>query len=390
MVLGILAILVVSGCATNNNVADNSNYNSISPSSQTGQITGPDSKEVLTESNIPGDADNQYKIKFAEHKAYTDKKGLIHIVGKVISNTTKGISSVWIDATPYDKNGNLIYQGPISSGSTIIEDWNPGEVKDFEIELPAYLSLKIARYYLKFDGETLILKPGQDSNTQTCTPNWQCSSWSECNTTGTQTRSCIDMSNCATNESKPIESQACIMTLYDDFSESELNLTKWSIDYGCCGPLTENYIDVTRGVYHMLQDTPFSPGKGVSLTMENQLQPGNIIEYDLDYVSGSGNNIHNVRINNIPWGDLETSQCSDCYIGFWNNPGRGGTDFGKYKVRMELGNSLFLSVKKPDGSYWNQTFSLSKVGSPPFTLTFITGTGHDGIMHFDLDNFYIG
>ena len=42
----------------------------------------------------------------------------------------------------------------------------------------------------------------------TCTPQWNCSSWSSC-VSGIQTRTCTDQNNCGTNEGKPPESQSC-------------------------------------------------------------------------------------------------------------------------------------------------------------------------------------
>ena len=44
---------------------------------------------------------------------------------------------------------------------------------------------------------------------QVCNPNWQCSSWSECLSSGTKTRVCDDLNNCNILNGKPIESQSC-------------------------------------------------------------------------------------------------------------------------------------------------------------------------------------
>jgi len=41
-----------------------------------------------------------------------------------------------------------------------------------------------------------------------CTPNWQCGEWSKC-VGGLQSRECIDVNNCGTEEGKPIEMQSC-------------------------------------------------------------------------------------------------------------------------------------------------------------------------------------
>ena len=42
-----------------------------------------------------------------------------------------------------------------------------------------------------------------------CTPNWECTTWTECSPAGTQTRNCTDKNNCGKTTGKPIESQAC-------------------------------------------------------------------------------------------------------------------------------------------------------------------------------------
>ena len=41
-----------------------------------------------------------------------------------------------------------------------------------------------------------------------CIENWSCMDWSACEG-GVQTRTCTDLNNCGTEESKPPESQLC-------------------------------------------------------------------------------------------------------------------------------------------------------------------------------------
>jgi hypothetical protein len=45
--------------------------------------------------------------------------------------------------------------------------------------------------------------------TASCTPNWSCTSWSQCSTYGSQTRSCSDTNACGTTAGKPAETQSC-------------------------------------------------------------------------------------------------------------------------------------------------------------------------------------
>jgi hypothetical protein len=42
-----------------------------------------------------------------------------------------------------------------------------------------------------------------------CAPNWQCSDWSVCSSSGSQTRTCSDSNSCGTTSGKPSLSQAC-------------------------------------------------------------------------------------------------------------------------------------------------------------------------------------
>ncbi|MEM7825741.1 MAG: hypothetical protein QW412_02695 [Candidatus Aenigmatarchaeota archaeon] len=46
------------------------------------------------------------------------------------------------------------------------------------------------------------------SQQQVCQEKWVCSEWSEC-INGTQTRTCVDQSNCGTNNNEPFSSQPC-------------------------------------------------------------------------------------------------------------------------------------------------------------------------------------
>jgi len=46
-----------------------------------------------------------------------------------------------------------------------------------------------------------------------CTPNWQCSNWSECSKDQKQTRTCTDVNNCGVTAGKPSVSQSCISEL---------------------------------------------------------------------------------------------------------------------------------------------------------------------------------
>jgi hypothetical protein len=51
------------------------------------------------------------------------------------------------------------------------------------------------------------------STASSCAPNWQCTAWTACAATGTQTRTCTDLNSCSavsSSASKPSETQACV------------------------------------------------------------------------------------------------------------------------------------------------------------------------------------
>ena len=60
-----------------------------------------------------------------------------------------------------------------------------------------------------FFGDKNTQNSSKLSDENICTPNWQCTEWSECSQTGTQTRTCSDSINCGILTGKPKESQSC-------------------------------------------------------------------------------------------------------------------------------------------------------------------------------------
>lgn len=75
-----------------------------------------------------------------------------------------------------------------------------------------------------------VQESGQPGGTQTpsCTPDWQCSDWSECSrtgiTSGVQKRTCTDVNECNTTVGKPVESQSCSLPPITIKEPSELIL----------------------------------------------------------------------------------------------------------------------------------------------------------------------
>ncbi|RPI60641.1 MAG: LamG domain-containing protein, partial [Ignavibacteriales bacterium] len=59
-----------------------------------------------------------------------------------------------------------------------------------------------------WSGVDVVLYLSVSDDSQTCIPNWQCTSWSVC-INNQQTRTCTDSNNCGTNDGKPLEIQGC-------------------------------------------------------------------------------------------------------------------------------------------------------------------------------------
>ena len=64
-----------------------------------------------------------------------------------------------------------------------------------------------------------------------------------------------------------------------------------------------------------------------------------------------------------------------------------GNQIGTYKITQEfLVGKVIMTAIRPDNVVVQNNFTGV---SAPYTFTLNTHTGHDGIMHFDLDNFYV-
>ena len=175
-------------------------------------------------------------------------------------------------------------------------------------------------------------------------------------------------------------------TVYDDFSGPELDLSKWTISTKSTLP-NEYFVDTGEEVYHISQ--PVVVGDtNIHLTMLQGVT-NETIEYDLIYNSGSGNHMHN--INFAPYPTYWYPSGSNIYIGYWNSPGEWGTQTGTYHITIDFDSALQkadISVERPDSTFWTGVADLSSI-LPPYHLLMQSGTGHNGIMHFDYDNFVI-
>jgi hypothetical protein len=67
----------------------------------------------------------------------------------------------------------------------------------------------------KSSNVTFTVSTDSSTTPPTCVPSWECSGWSECDSFGTQTRTCTDQNSCGVTASKPAESQSCTQQIVE-------------------------------------------------------------------------------------------------------------------------------------------------------------------------------
>lgn len=168
--------------------------------------------------------------------------------------------------------------------------------------------------------------------------------------------------------------------VYDDFSEETLNLTKWE-EYDASKPVDEHNLDTENQNYHTAQLIPSD--KGIELKMLQQLQAGNIIEFDQIYSEGSGNH----------WGctfwDEQADWSLNNYItclGHWNEIDAYSNQYGIYHYQASYGDNYVDIIRTlPNGTIQSwRGFEGAII--PPYGFSVHSRTGHDGTLHFDYDN----
>jgi len=169
--------------------------------------------------------------------------------------------------------------------------------------------------------------------------------------------------------------------VYDDFSGPTLNTDKWTDTTLSVFP-DEHFVNTNEENFHIAQYSPTPSDDSLIMTMA---LTDEIVEYDLYYVSGSVSHTHQFRfIPQIPW-------CvGNCFIGNWGINGDWGYQTGTYHIWMDFDSTqetINVSIKRPDGTYWTQVGDLSSV-DPPYYLV-LQSTTANGKMHFDYDDVII-
>ncbi len=171
-----------------------------------------------------------------------------------------------------------------------------------------------------------------------------------------------------------------VCELYDDFSSETINTSKWEESLGRSdgsGLMDEHSIENQK--YHTAQLT--QSDKGVELKALQTISVGDIIEFDLEYNSASGN-----HFACIFWDDSSSWQGGTTCVGHWNEVGSHEGEFGTYHHKATYNeDSVTIERTLPNGTIENWVSSVGFI-SPPYTFAFISRTGHDGLLHADYDN----
>lgn len=186
-------------------------------------------------------------------------------------------------------------------------------------------------------------------------------------------------------DARPIQKRV----LYDDFSSGNLSQNKWIESQFHGNPFTdEHFVDNVEQAYHIAQ---LSVGDAqTNLRPLLNFTAGQSFSYEATYNGGSGNHASQPLIN----GNYPPNQTNPCnfttagcgVIGHWNAAPDLGAIVGTYKIRFDFSqHKVVMTATRPDNITIVNIFTGN---SAPYTLDINTHTGHNGLMHFDYDNFY--
>ena len=172
-----------------------------------------------------------------------------------------------------------------------------------------------------------------------------------------------------------------VCEIYDDFSSGVLDIDKWEIRQDVEGqPFTEEYGIIEENgnfVFHTKQNT--IGDRRVYLYPKHTFTTGDILEYDFNVVSKEGNYMQ----MNLLTGDQYIRVGIMGYV----NGVQGFDELGISHIKMEFQeNNLHLERTSPSGIVLVDNLALTK-NSGKYELYVGAGSGHNGKMHIDFDNF---
>jgi len=147
----------------------------------------------------------------------------------------------WIFSILFIVGGvGMLFNSPLSgvltfiAGVIILPPFNKMLKEKANIEISTWLKIIIVLVLLVIAGTVLPSEDEDDTSViNDCNPNWQCSSWSACSSSGKQTRTCLDNNNCGVLTNKPSESQSCTLPVEesDKTTMGEKNALDTALSY---------------------------------------------------------------------------------------------------------------------------------------------------------------
>lgn len=169
--------------------------------------------------------------------------------------------------------------------------------------------------------------------------------------------------------------------LYDDFSSSSLDTTKWEIRQDVEGqPFTEEYwLDTELGNFHTQQNTIWD--RRTYLFPKQSFTTGDVLEYDFEIISKEGNYIQMALLTGDQYKRVGIAGYIDGVQGF--------DELGVYHVKLEFQeNNLHIERTSPSSVNLIDDLPLINANGN-YELYIGAVSGHNGRMHIDFDNFQI-
>lgn len=120
---------------------------------------------------------------------------------------------------------------------SIIEKFNIGEIKKFDFNNDQAYDLIVELRNITNKKANLYVKKILEV---ICFENWSCTDWNNCKNIS-QTRTCEDLNDCETEESKPAETQECISFEFNCSKSGDTNIDCFMYSAETCSPAKLTY-----------------------------------------------------------------------------------------------------------------------------------------------------
>jgi len=158
--------------------------------------------------------------------------------------------------------------------------------------------------------------------------------------------------------------------IYDDFSSETLDTEKWEIrkDYEGQPLIADSGLDNINHNFHTAQDSIIGDHR-TYLVPKQKFKVGDIFEFDMDFISASGNSISMLLID------------KQHRIGLGGSFGGICQPFQTYHIKLEFKESSIKIMH----NLWEDEVVINS--NPEHEIYIGTVFGHNGTGHIDYDNF---